>query len=543
MRIRLVVLAVLMTVLTASGNAATQPATKPAASALEPLTVYENAPFTSKLDDLPLKPSVSQYGITWTFEKPARVGHFINGDWYVVGPATIATIDPSPLYGKDVPQDEVDSKDGDSKAPVERRTRNGSVLNIGSGHDTAWDSGQKGYFNIKLAAHLPIAMKPGDCLASSISYKVADISMSNGKEVNTRTFHDNCPARVAAVLTCVAEPLPADAFRPGYADRKQTIYFAHNLHRDLLPTLPPIDRAPKPLVLAQQFQKPWLNVGMFGFEEPMENMPHYGQQIAETAGEAGLLMCTTIDPEAKERLMVNFVQVGIDYWALVRGGHEGWPCWGGHGSGRKFTIVLSGVLLGDDDMANVSSRFPKTQFGEDEQTAYGDCWTGATVVFTGHSGIDEATGIGRDAARGPNPWGPYENLQPSQWTAENYRSEAYRRANTSRAWIAEALVLRLMHLEPQWHHDAFFDYVDRWMTEDDKPARSELFKYAPPQYQRAYTDDPHQDYGWENGASERWLTPIWIKYRPMNPAVQNGWKQQHDDIYYRNAIAMEKKSK
>jgi hypothetical protein len=26
-------------------------------------------------------------------------------------------------------------------------------------------------------------------------------------------------------------------------------------------------------------------------------------------------------------------------------------------------------------MANIKKNFPKAKFGEDEQTAYGDCWT------------------------------------------------------------------------------------------------------------------------------------------------------------------------
>ncbi len=30
------------------------------------------------LNDLPLKSSIMQYGITWTFRKPARVGRFVN---------------------------------------------------------------------------------------------------------------------------------------------------------------------------------------------------------------------------------------------------------------------------------------------------------------------------------------------------------------------------------------------------------------------------------------------------------------------------------
>jgi hypothetical protein len=39
---------------------------------------------------------VSQYGITWLFEKPAQAGQFINGDWWVIGPVKIVRITPAP---------------------------------------------------------------------------------------------------------------------------------------------------------------------------------------------------------------------------------------------------------------------------------------------------------------------------------------------------------------------------------------------------------------------------------------------------------------
>ncbi len=32
---------------------------------------------------LPRTRSISQYGMTWTFEKPVRVGRFVTGDYYV----------------------------------------------------------------------------------------------------------------------------------------------------------------------------------------------------------------------------------------------------------------------------------------------------------------------------------------------------------------------------------------------------------------------------------------------------------------------------
>src|ERR1035437_1940004 len=63
------------------------------------LYTKDNAPAAPKLDALPLKESVSQYGITWTFEKPARVGQFISGDSYVVGPVTVTGLNPAPRYG------------------------------------------------------------------------------------------------------------------------------------------------------------------------------------------------------------------------------------------------------------------------------------------------------------------------------------------------------------------------------------------------------------------------------------------------------------
>jgi hypothetical protein len=74
------------------------------------------------------------------------------------------------------------------------------------------------------------------------------------------------------------------------------------------------------------------------------------------------------NPENKERLLINMVQVGIDYWGLVQNGHQGWGGWGGHGSGPKFPIVLAGLLLGEDQIAAPTKTFPKMEFGEDNQT-------------------------------------------------------------------------------------------------------------------------------------------------------------------------------
>lgn len=61
-----------------------------------------NAPAPPKLEELMLAGTVGQHGITWRFNRKARVGRFVTGDWYVVGPVTMVEITPRPLFGQEV---------------------------------------------------------------------------------------------------------------------------------------------------------------------------------------------------------------------------------------------------------------------------------------------------------------------------------------------------------------------------------------------------------------------------------------------------------
>ena len=494
-----------------------------------PVVVYtqDNAPATPKLEDLPLKESVSQYGITWTFDKPARVGQFVNGDWYVVGPATVAAIDPKPLYGAEIHKRQLDHMDRE-RNPAQR-VRNGFMLNPPAAMKVAYDSGVRNWFDPSLIQKLPVAMKPRDSLLSTISMAKNLILHAPLRNKIQRGVGDSSPIRTAAVLTCVAEPQPPDAFRPAFCDRKARTYLARTLKRDLLPNAAPTKSVPKKLDLFIRFtQRPWVGTCFFGFEEPVENMPQYGMEYGRVSGTCALLLCTAFTPQQKELLLVNTVQVGIDLAGIVRAGHPGWTGWGGHGSGRKLPIVLAGLLLGDDQLANINTSFPKVSFGEDEQTAYGDCWTGAKVVFAGHSGIDAATGIGRSRR---NQWGPYEHMHPSKWGKGQNTSEAYRRTCTGGGWVAEALALRLLNAEKAWGHDAFFDYMDRWMHEDDTEFIKTIKSATGKDYDREWSR-----HGWAWQEKEAFVKEMWTKHRPTLQAPTDGWKRKHDDTRYRTAV-------
>jgi hypothetical protein len=212
---------------------------------------------------------------------------------------------------------------------------------------------------------------------------------------------------------------------------------------------------------------PWVDSVFFNFDVPAEYMASYGRENAYLISFAGLLLTLDFPAEQKEPLLVYLTQYGIDLYGLVERGHTGWQAHGGHGSGRKFPIVLAGVMLNEEKMKSVQANF-----GEDMQTlwvtetppagTYTKSWhtKPETVVYGGHVGIN---------GESVNPgWGPYEHLVPSAW--KNTLGESYRRCCTSVSWVGEALAARLIPgMQEAWNHPQFFAYVDRWMFSPDDP--------------------------------------------------------------------------
>ncbi|MBN2584601.1 MAG: hypothetical protein JXL80_16175 [Planctomycetes bacterium] len=411
-------------------------------------TVYTqaNAPATPKPGDLDETDTITQYGITWKLKGKARVGRFITGDYYVVGPVTVIEITPKPLFGAEVEAagwtliNEGSVKEEKYK---NQWARNGSTLNqpVDTLHGGLDSRTSDGFYDPKLFAKLPIKMAPGDALISSISTPEPIKHDGHGQPVGT-----------GAVLTCLKEPVPADAFRPSYCDRKQTIYLARNLKRELLYALPRPKEAPADMSeWARVFQRPWLDTVAWGYANPKDNLPRYGQWITRGSSSAAILLHLDYPPEEKEKLLVGYVQYGVDLWGVVRSGYKGWWGQGGFGGGRKWALVFAGLMLGDNTMRDVSKTYPKVQFGEDQQTKTGKSWTGHNVLFESHPG-----------------WRPhYTDSRPlSEWTGGEIQSESYRRCCTSAEWPGQALAAHLMRAEKYFNHDAFYAYVDRWMTED-----------------------------------------------------------------------------
>lgn len=420
---------------------------------------------TPQLEELSSQESITQDGIIWTFSEPARVGRFVNGDPYIVGPATIVAIDPPPEGG-----------------------RNGSVLNLpATNNRSGFDDRVEGNrYDPGLRSDPPIRMVPGDALVSTISVE----TVGELKAVLRRSDDTHSPVRTASILTCMDAPVPTDAFRPSYCDPSNTVYLARNLHRERLSNLPRVLSTPSLSEFEGYLRRPWIDTVQFEFDCPIEYMPHYGREIGRAVGMVSLMLMLDFTPEEKEPLLVYLVQYGVDLYGAVQAGHPGWPAHGGHGNGRKWPIVFAGVLFEDEAM-----QHPDAKFGEDMQTMYGEGWTGAGALYAGH--------VGKDGVPGQVGWGAYEHLQPRDWPS--MIGESYRRCCTSIAWVGQALAAQLLDAEDAWDHPAFFDYVDRWMTEDD----SEFLDIIQEQTGHSY----HADWARQGQAWDDFVNEMWAEYR------------------------------
>jgi hypothetical protein len=448
--------------------------------------------------------TITKDGITWIFDRPVSAGEFVTGDYYVIGPVTVIAVDPAPT----------------ASPPYE----NGSVLNLPtangkSGFDSRLDDGsdQSSWFDPSFRVYPPFTLKAGDALVSSISLT----ETHSRPELMRASTMSASPVRTVSILTVLAERPSADAFRPSYCDRRQAIYRADSLRRNLLPSLPPPNpsETPKLAQFEAWYRRPWIDTNTFLFDAPAEYMPSYGQHIAFTDSYAALLLALNFPARQKVALTNYFVQYGIDLYGCLSAG-VGWPAFGGHHSGRKLPIVLAGILLNNDAMKNVSAKYANV-FGEDMQTVYvtqippagryQQAWQGAKAIYGGHYGV-KASG----EPVSPGLYGPYEQLQPSSWPTIDggQLGESYRRCCTSVSWVGEALVLHLLHAETVWNHPAFFDYVDRWMTEDDTQAIALIKQQSGFDYTPEW-DRQKQTRYWLHGqiSEPSFIDDMWKKYR------------------------------
>lgn len=434
---------------------------------------------------------ITQYGITWTFDKPCQAGRFVTGDYWVVGPVTVVDVSPRPGPSTDTaPGDGDKSRYGAAALVDDKRMRNGSMVVAGPAtpnqkNSTGFD--RQGYdsrptnYEPELSIRFPYKLEPDRTLISTASNeernsagKLATPFVLGGQKIFLCPPTMPLALRSAAVLTCLRSAPPPDAFRPPYAGTAKPLYLKSKLRWDLLPALKPVASTPDWAAMERIFERPWLDhtyAWLNQYMLPGENGPNYGREFARMSSIAALMVMLDVPREQKETLLIRYVQLGIDLAGVAGTGRQ-WFSDGGHWQGRKWPILFASLMLDAPEMrafpqvkpdVPVYGRFkvvpaaglpmPTTLFQEDVDTYYGKGGDGQSVLWQigTHSGYRL----------------PHEQKARAEFDKTDAFVEAYR-ANNSCSWIGVALAARRMKAVPVWNHDAFFDYMDRWMSPDEK---------------------------------------------------------------------------
>jgi len=440
---------------------------------------------------------ISQFGITWSFDRDYQVGRFANGDHWVVGPVTIIKIDP--------PSTKTDG-----------RVMNGLMVNPSPnlGTKQGYDSTMYMYgkyssdYDPKLnmarpndqdiGPNNPLILKPNSSLVSTISI----------------TKPGNRPQlKTAAILTVLAEPAPQGSFRPPYCGIDKTIKFNKDqLNYSMLKKLKPVPTVPSLAKVERYFQRPWIDhaPGWKGrYHHPTDNMPWYDREVCTQVGIGALMLHLNFTNRQKEKLLIYYVQLGIDLYGVIQdGGRSNWL----QDSGHKYPILFAGMMLDDSDMKNIGFINDPADplyvlFEEDEATFY----VTQTDVDMTHS--PQWNPDRRAAQRlaytqediGLPEWGIvrlYDRSKINKCWRTTYRNVI------CHAYGGFILAVHIMGVKDLWNHDAFFDYKDRYMqvqrvSRETSKFVEDMWDYYRPQYGPVWTMSPELNITVVNGLVEK----------------------------------------
>jgi len=414
-----------------------------------------------QIGSIPTTKSITQYGITWTFAEPVPYGQFANGDFWVIDPGTGVKI--------------INITPGDAIREGTTQHMNGSMLNPNDLHQ-GYDGYHAGYsapnnVGIGVSLSTPLILTGNVSLVSTISNLIPDGSAHLSYVKN------------AAVLTCLSSAPPSGSFRPGISSASKTLHNESSIDYSKLGHLVYPTTKPDLQPYTEKLQMVWLihNPDASGrlMRPSGSGLDNY--YFPTTFSKAALLLHFDYTNEQKRSLLINFIQLGIDIYSYIESGAKGWEPDGGQSGGRKWPILFAGIMLDYVPMKNIglksgdylyanghSAGNPPSDyihFGEDGQTFYVaqsdvDITNGPTwAPDTRNSSVAPYT----SSLIGMPEWGirysKYPNKSDASWGA-SYRTIG----SNMPAWQEIVMACRIMGAKHLWNHNAFFDYVDRYMA-------------------------------------------------------------------------------
>lgn len=443
------------------------------------------------LAETTMQSSVTQYGITWTFDTDYAVGQFVNDDYFVVENSA----------GSGVNVIDIDPESVDSSG----RYINGSVVNQDggvsvSGLDSAYSDRYSHTLNAAygVSAGSPLSLAADESLLSCISRVPND-----GDDIITD----------AAVLTVLSETPDATAFRPSYCGPTKTLYLMSSVtqaKKDSLSALSTVGTAPAWSESETNVARPWIDFAPSWSRRQVHGMPYtanYGRETSQHTGAVMLMLLRSGVPySTKETTLIGFIQRGIDLYGAWKDAYDNgrdnpYYANGAHSAGRLLAILFAGYMLGDSDIMNASVLAnavggANDKFHENNQTEH---VPSARVTMT-HNGFSQ--GMYDDmVAENNSAWTQFQSDYPTiaalagsgTWNADHRSSyyqpyepeqvgmpEWHARAGDSNegnasfsriyrtvsadTWHGQALAALVLGLDTNWDQDAYFDYVHRHMT-------------------------------------------------------------------------------
>jgi len=377
------------------------------------------------------KTSVTQYGITWTFDKAYPCGQFVTGDWWVVGPVKVVSVAPKPTG-----------------------SRNGSMLDpVGA---QAYDS-RGGSYDASKGQSFPLQLSGTHSLVSSISHPSV-AACTQGSSPGWLTYDGVCqrgPIATQAILTVVAKAPSSSTFRPPYAGATyKPLHAASSVCWKALPKLPVPAGAPAAAKVLRHVERPWIDhLQSWTMQHGCAtlNMYCYGRELGNNVSTVSVY--ALLDTPQQQQLATRLIQLGIDNYGVLKAG-GGWGGDGGHFNGRKWPIVFAGALLGDSGMKSpgidIGNEDRMTYLGANNKSLWGRACT-ACYFPNGCKYCGSCTKGAKDCR------------DPAQLVDG---CSDYRNCCTSKTWVGEALAARILGQTGAWSHAPFFAYVDRWMAGD-----------------------------------------------------------------------------
>jgi len=457
---------------------------------------------------------ITQFGITWVFNKRYATGRFVNGDHWVVGPVKIIFIDPAcKVVGKNVINGSMKNPNpADFPGDVNQHQGYGTtVLCYDEKLNVALPGG------LPLSSRNPLIINPGSSLVSTIS--------------EPGTY--NKGLKTAAILTVLDKSPAAGSFRPPYCSIFKKVKFNESqINSNLLKKLPITSKILGQMLadsdinsknkarnarealdnVAAFFERPWLDhlpLMYASSHHPIDNMPVYGRNVSTYIGIASVMLHMDFPYEQKRDLLIRFIQLGIDLYGItsMKGGHDRWVPSGGHASGRKWPILFAGIMLNDNfGMKAIGQhKMGNPFFGEDCQTFYvsqQDIANHAPYSHDPENYTPPENGNASDPKynppphyrdnQGPQRFYPYRNRDlgmpeygvahwsysegPKHYDSKHWQS-MYRHVNTP-AWTGFVLAAHIMGAKNMWNHNALFDYVDRYTMIEPVEKHSSRFVEA-----------------------------------------------------------------